>query len=34
MSYSVVEYDSGPAGMPGMGALINSGRPRAIRSTR
>lgn len=23
MSYSVVEYDSGPAGMPGMGALIN-----------
>ncbi|ASP54399.1 hypothetical protein [Sinorhizobium meliloti] len=23
MSYSVVEYDSGPAGMPGIGALIN-----------
>ncbi|MDE3823569.1 hypothetical protein I7F13_14915 [Sinorhizobium meliloti] len=23
MSYRVVEYDSGPAGMPGMEALIN-----------
>ncbi|WP_234896881.1 hypothetical protein [Sinorhizobium meliloti] len=34
MSYRVVEYDTGPAGMPGMEALINEWAARAIRSTR
>ncbi len=31
MSYRVVEYDSGPAGMPGMGALINEWAAKGYR---